>query len=387
MSIPSLCKSISSTLSHNLRLATSDEQRNAFAAAALDEMGKRIFPELDRLLVHKGETSDDYLQAREAVLELIPLVTIPFVRSCSDYGWGIAFLEGLVEKSGHSQVKKKVVIYSNQLRKRWNEAEPGGIAHNPRAKQVRQQVNESKSFANALTIMLLLVSALYFLTHIDFTTLLFPRWNEPRPQSAPQMQPDRQKDAAPPVILHPTEQPPKDAAPQAPAASGSFFSYTDDRGIVHIVDDYYKVPQEYRQTMTVTRSATPRDDLTRVVIKENRVLVPVTLSYRGRSVEASLLLDTGASVTTINERIANILGIDAADVRAGKATVADGRSVGSYSFLADSITVGVRSLPRIQASILPGSGGEGYDGLLGMNFLKNFRYHVDFNRSVIEWGG
>lgn len=387
MSIPSLCNSISSTLSHNLRLATSDEQRNAFAAVALGEMGKRILPELDRLLVNKGETSDDYLQAREAVLELITLVTIPFVRSCSDYGWGITFLEELANKSGHTQVKKKLIIYSNQLKKQWNEAEPGGIAHNPRARRVRQQGNESKSFANALTIILLLVSALYFLTHTEFTSLLFPRLNEPRQQSVPKMHANRQKDVAPPVILHPTEQPPKDAAPQAPATSGSFLSYTDDRGIVHIVDDYYKVPQEYRQSMTETRSATPRSDLTRVVIKGNRVLVPVTLSYRGRSVEASLLLDTGASVTTINERIAHMLRVELSDARPGKATVADGRTVGSYLFLADSLAVGSRSLPRIQASILPGSGGEGYDGLLGMNFLKNFRYHVDFNRSVIEWGG
>ncbi|HLE41426.1 MAG TPA: peptidase, partial [Nitrospirota bacterium] len=66
--------------------------------------------------------------------------------------------------------------------------------------------------------------------------------------------------------------------------------------------------------------------------------------------------------------------------------VADGRSVSSYSFVADSLNVGSRSLPHVRTSVLPGSGGEGYDGLLGMDFLKNFRYHVDFGRSVIEWG-
>ena len=28
----------------------------------------------------------------------------------------------------------------------------------------------------------------------------------------------------------------------------------------------------------------------------------------------------------------------------------------------------------------------GYDGLLGMNFLRELRYHVDFNTSTIKWG-
>jgi len=52
-----------------------------------------------------------------------------------------------------------------------------------------------------------------------------------------------------------------------------------------------------------------------------------------------------------------------------------------------ALRTGSRNLENIPISVLPGSGGERHDGLLGMNYLKNFRYHVDFARSVIEWGG
>src|SRR5512135_800453 len=98
MSIPSLCKSISSTISRNLYIASSSEQRHALAADTLDEMGKRLFPELDKLLAEKGESSDDYRRAREAVLELLTFVTIHFVRNCSDFRRSIQLLEELTDR-------------------------------------------------------------------------------------------------------------------------------------------------------------------------------------------------------------------------------------------------------------------------------------------------
>ena len=113
----------------------------------------------------------------------------------------------------------------------------------------------------------------------------------------------------------------------------------------------------------------------------------MTITFRGHSITARLLLDTGATVTTISETLAAQLGIGPADVQSGRSTVADGRSVGSFNFKADSLAVAGHSLPGADMSILPGSGGKSHDGLLGMNYLKNFRYHVNFDRSVIEWGG
>lgn len=116
MSIPALCKSKSSTLSRNLYIASSSEQRHALAAESLDEVGKRLLPELDKLQAEKGEASDDYRQAREAVLELLTFVTIHFVRNCTDFRRGVQFLEELADRSRHSQVKKKLIIYANQLK-------------------------------------------------------------------------------------------------------------------------------------------------------------------------------------------------------------------------------------------------------------------------------
>ena len=133
-----------------------------------------------------------------------------------------------------------------------------------------------------------------------------------------------------------------------------------------------------------TRSAAPRSDATSVLIDGNRVLVPVTLSYRGRAVNSTLMLDTGASVTAISEGVADRLGVEARDTYPALVTVADGRNVGCRWFVADSLAVGPKSTPQLRTAILPGS-LPGVDGLLGMDFLKTVRYHVNFSRSVIEW--
>ncbi len=389
MKIPSICKSISSNLSHNLLLATSDDERHQYHSQALQEIGDKVIPALNRLPAEQGEGRPELDEARAAALELATIVCIGFVRNCTHFRWGISQLEEMSANCREPQLKKKLVIYTNQLKNKWNIAEPGGITHNPRARRVGQLPGESKTFANLLRITLLFGGALYFFTHIDLTSTIFPHWNEPRqPEQVQRVQVDRPQEAAVPTPQNNPAELKAEALSQPPERTvGSFYSYTDEKGVVHIVDDLDKVPNKFRKGMAVTTSSVPRNNVTPVVIKGNQVLVPVTLSHHGRSVEAMLLLDTGATITTINERLAALLGVAPAEMKQGTVRLADGRSVAAHGFVINGLAVGSKNLANLQASIIPGSGGEGHEGLLGMNFLKNFRYHVDFNRSVIEWGG
>ena len=54
------------------------------------------------------------------------------------------------------------------------------------------------------------------------------------------------------------------------------------------------------------------DEPTKVKIRGNTVLVPVTLAYGGYEVNVHLVLDTGASKTTISTEIAEQLNLDRA---------------------------------------------------------------------------
>jgi clan AA aspartic protease (TIGR02281 family) len=166
------------------------------------------------------------------------------------------------------------------------------------------------------------------------------------------------------------------------------FQYTDDNGTVVMVDDEGKIPKKFRKQTRTTR-ADPGDGISRttsVTVNNNRVLVPVRFSYRNTTVDAWLLLDTGATTTTISTNLASRLGIKPANTQRHLGQVADGRVVQVFRTRVDYMAVGPKMKQDAEVSIIPSNGPEmGFDGLLGMNFLKDFPYRLNMNTHVIEW--
>jgi len=171
------------------------------------------------------------------------------------------------------------------------------------------------------------------------------------------------------------------------SARADYYQYTDSSGTVVMVDDESKVPAKYRKKLRSEKSSAGASKTTSVSIRNNQVMVPVRLSYRNNTVEARLVLDTGATTTMITTALADRLGIKPSGTEAGLARIADGTVVQSYSTRLDYISVGPKLVGNPRVAIMPSRGplvGFG-DGLLGMNFLGEFRYHLDMNSQTIEW--
>jgi len=171
-------------------------------------------------------------------------------------------------------------------------------------------------------------------------------------------------------------------------ARADFFQYTDQNGTVVMVDDESKVPPKYRKK-TRTTKAGPAGESKSTAVRLNRgnqALVPVRLSYRNTTVDAWLLLDTGATVTMISSSLADRLGIKPDSTESRLAQVADGRVVQTFRTRVDSLAVGPKLKYNAEVAIMPSDGpAMGFDGLLGMNFLGDYRYHLDVNSQAIEW--
>jgi len=123
-----------------------------------------------------------------------------------------------------------------------------------------------------------------------------------------------------------------------------------------------------------------------VKIIGNQVLVPVTLTHNNETIEALLLLDTGASVTVIHTNIAKSLNIDFDEAQYSIGQVVGGGLLESKRIKLDFIKVGPHIKEDFDVAIIEHQGPDVlFDGLLGMNFLNDFPYQVDFNRKILNW--
>lgn len=98
-------------------------------------------------------------------------------------------------------------------------------------------------------------------------------------------------------------------------------------------------------------------------------------------VTATLLVDTGATITTISPRIAEDMRLGGA-IRGVNMRVADGRTVQADVFRLGSISVGKMKVNQTVAAVMPAP-SPGIDGLLGMSYLKNFIVEVDARRNTL----
>ena len=123
---------------------------------------------------------------------------------------------------------------------------------------------------------------------------------------------------------------------------------------------------------------------TKVVINGNQVLVPVILGYHGNETETLLLLDTGASMTTLHREIADQLNI-------GQAQKVNFMIVGGKTITVDVVKLGYVAVgpfrkENIRVGIIDHEGPSvPHKGLLGMNVLRDLEYRIDFERQFIEW--
>ncbi len=148
-------------------------------------------------------------------------------------------------------------------------------------------------------------------------------------------------------------------------------------------DDYEETGQEIEDFNSEQQRLAKAKE-TEVIISGNQVLVPVVIGFGDRRTEARLLLDTGASATMLHREIAKKLGIE--QMAHGQAIVADGKSVPTEVTKLSYVQVGPYKKKGMYVHIIDhDNSSSSHEGLLGMDFLRNLKFHVDFENKVIRW--
>ena len=196
----------------------------------------------------------------------------------------------------------------------------------------------------------------------------------------------------------------------AVAGFAEYYKYRDENGILRFSDtlpgkyadraeacresfsspqDHVKPPPPVRETIPIPpgtrKQRVSAHKETRIIIRKDRILIPVEIVGTRGSAKLNLMMDTGAQRTFLWRSALPSIGLRKVG-RVRAAGIAGSKYASSVRV--KSLNVGPYRLQNAVITLMnPGRYNTGYDGLLGMDFLMKVKYEIDYNRSAIIWKG
>lgn len=347
MDVHHLCSSIRQSVAADLEAAPDHQAKGEIFIAALYELARTVLPALGA-----PKKSDEYLEAQAEVQGLISFLVIPLVREGTHAQRGVAVLAEIAEGCKDPLLKKKLSVYAQELLvKPMTEAE--------KTKLVRQaRLQWGLGSAVAVLIIALMLTGREQAGQQELAT-------------AP---------SAPEAVQKTT------AGVELPNCVPPLVAQSGKSGGAADPETAKAQPAEGAGDKEPRQGPLPGEQSsTRIRIVSGRVVVPVTMKAGATAVRLELVLDTGATHTTIHDGVLSRLPVDSKGFKSSQAILADGRTIRSRVARIDSLAVGPHSMSSVDLEVIPFQGSGIHDGLLGMDFLGRHRYQIDMEHEVIRW--
>jgi len=177
-----------------------------------------------------------------------------------------------------------------------------------------------------------------------------------------------------------------------PAPAIEFYRWVDQNGVVHFTDDFHDIPDQQRAKVeriqgieSPKNQPPPASSLTKASVpfeKQGQVIiVEATLN---KKTAAKFVVDTGASYTVISSATAKELSIDT-DQNTQPVTFQTANGLIQAPLVSlQSITVGAMEINNLTAAVHDVVPDGKVFGLLGLNFLGNFRMDIDNQNGLLH---
>jgi clan AA aspartic protease (TIGR02281 family) len=167
----------------------------------------------------------------------------------------------------------------------------------------------------------------------------------------------------------------------------------DQNGVVHFTDNLHNIPETQRGNAGRIQSIDPpRVPPPPAPISPSKASIPFEKQGQVVIVEATLnkktsvkfVVDTGASYTMISSAVAKELDIDTEQNRRTAPFQTANGIIQAPLVSLDSITVGGMEIRNLTAAVHDVLADSRVAGLLGLNFLSNFRMDIDTQKGVLH---
>jgi clan AA aspartic protease (TIGR02281 family) len=179
----------------------------------------------------------------------------------------------------------------------------------------------------------------------------------------------------------------------APLDAAEYYRWVDENGVLHITDNLHNVPQKRRDNagriQAPESSRVPEPEKKRppgkasIPIEKHGHVVVIQATLNNKQ-SAKFVVDTGASYTMISNALARDLAIDTGpNQKTMPFQTANGLIQAPLTNL-DSINVGGMEIKNLTAAVHDAVPDPQVAGLLGLNFLSNFRMDIDTQKGLLH---